>query len=99
MLGDLGASTLRSIKTMMQFSSLKRQTSRAARFNARGLLYESVFDALLISSSYRPVGKHISHHVVTNLLFLLFSFLDHHTGHPACHDARILLYECILDAL
>jgi hypothetical protein len=26
-----------------------------------------------------------------NLLFLLFFFLDHHTGHPACHDARILL--------
>jgi hypothetical protein len=40
--------------------------------------------------------------VITSLLdliFLLFSFLDHHTGHPACHDARILLYECILDAL
>jgi hypothetical protein len=33
-----------------------------------------------------------------DLRFLLFSFLDHHTGHPACHDARILLYECILDA-
>jgi hypothetical protein len=29
--------------------------------------------------------------------FLLF--LDHHTGHPARHDAQILLYECILDAL
>jgi hypothetical protein len=26
-----------------------------------------------------------------DLLFLLFSFLDHHTGHPARHDARILL--------
>jgi hypothetical protein len=26
-----------------------------------------------------------------NLLFLLFFFLDHHTVHPACHDARILL--------
>jgi hypothetical protein len=33
-----------------------------------------------------------------DLLFLLFSFLDHHIGHPACHDARILLYECVLDA-
>jgi hypothetical protein len=33
-----------------------------------------------------------------DLLFLL-PFLDHHTGHPARHDARILLYECILDAL
>jgi hypothetical protein len=26
-----------------------------------------------------------------DLLFLLFSFLDHHAGHPALHDARILL--------
>jgi hypothetical protein len=34
-----------------------------------------------------------------DLLFLLFYFLDHHTGHTACHDARILLYECIFDAL
>jgi hypothetical protein len=39
--------------------------------------------------------------LITSLLDLLFvlSFLDHHTGHHACHDARILLYECILDAL
>jgi hypothetical protein len=34
-----------------------------------------------------------------DLFFLLFSFLDHHTSHPARHDARILLYECIFDAL
>jgi hypothetical protein len=26
-----------------------------------------------------------------DLLFLLFPFLDHHTGHPARQDARILL--------
>jgi hypothetical protein len=39
--------------------------------------------------------------LITSLLDLLslLSFLDHHTGHPARHDARILLYECILDAL
>jgi hypothetical protein len=87
MLGDLGVSTLRSIKTMTQFSSLfEHQTSHAACFNARGLLYECVFDALLFSSSYRPVGKPVSHHVVTRP-----TFLDHHTGHFARHDARILL--------
>jgi hypothetical protein len=34
-----------------------------------------------------------------DLLFLLFSFLDHHIAHPARHDAQILLYECIFDAL
>jgi hypothetical protein len=33
-----------------------------------------------------------------DLLSLPF-LLDHHTGHPTCHDARIRLYEFILDAL
>jgi hypothetical protein len=37
----------------LSFSSLfEHQTSHAACFNARGLLYECVFDALLFSSSY-----------------------------------------------
>jgi hypothetical protein len=90
MLRDLGVSTLRSIKTMTQFSSLfEHQTSHAACFNAQGLLYECVFDAHLFSSSYRPVGKPVSHHVITRPTF--FPLLDHHTGHPARHDARILL--------
>jgi hypothetical protein len=91
MLGDLGFSTLRSIKTMTHILFLEHQTSHAACFNARGLLYECVFDALLFSSSYRSVGKPVSHHVVTRPTFSSFSFLDHHTGHPARHDARILL--------
>jgi hypothetical protein len=40
--------------------------------------------------------------LITSLLDLLFSslsFLDHRTSHLVCHDARILLYECIFDAL
>jgi hypothetical protein len=90
MLGDLGVSTRRMIKTMTQFFfSFEHQTSHAVCFNARGLLYECVFDALLFSSSYRPVGKHISHYVVTRPT--LSYFLDHHTGHLAYHDTRILL--------
>jgi hypothetical protein len=100
--GDLGVSTLRSIKTMTQFSSFfGHQTCHAAYFNARVLLYECAFDALLFSSSYRPVGKPVSHHVVTRLTSFSSSsyFLYHHTGHPARHGARILLYECIFDAL
>jgi hypothetical protein len=48
---------------------LEHQTSHAACFNARGLLYECVFDALLFSSPYRPVGKPVSHHVVTRPSF------------------------------
>jgi hypothetical protein len=51
------------------FFSFEHQTSHAACFNARGLLYECVFDALLFSSSYRPVGKPVSHHVVTLSIF------------------------------
>jgi hypothetical protein len=50
------------------------------------------------SSSYRPVGKPVSHHVVTRPTFSSLLFLDHHTGHPSRHDAQILLYECIFDA-
>jgi hypothetical protein len=45
----------------------------------------------LFSLSYRPVGKPVSHHVATRSTFFSSSFLDHHTGHPARHDARILL--------
>jgi hypothetical protein len=38
--------------------------------------------------------------LITSLLDLVFLLsLDHHTGDPARHDARILLYECIFDAL
>jgi hypothetical protein len=70
--------------------SLEHQTSRAVCFNARGLLYECVFDALLFSSSYRPVEKPVSHHVATRPTFFSFSFLDRHTSHPARYDAQIL---------
>jgi hypothetical protein len=92
MLGDLGVSTLRSIKTMTQFSSLSGASNQpCCLLQCSGTTHECVFDALLFSSSYRPVGKPVSHHVVTRPAFFSSSFLDHHTGHPACHDARILL--------
>jgi hypothetical protein len=89
MLGDLGVSTLRLIKTMTQFSScFEHQTSHATCFNARGLLYNCVFDALLFSSSYRPVGKSVSHHVVTRpTFFLLFWIII-----PAILPATMLGY-------
>jgi hypothetical protein len=74
MLGDLGVSTLRLIKTMTQFSSLfEHQTSHVACFNARGLLYECAFDALLFSLLYRPVWKPLSHHVVIRPIFFFSS--------------------------
>jgi hypothetical protein len=74
---------------------LEHQTSHVVCFNARGLLYECVFDALLLSSSYRPFGKPVSHHIDTRPT-LSSSFLDHHTGHPARHDARTLLMSASL---
>jgi hypothetical protein len=36
------------------FSFLEHQTSHVVGFNAQGLLYECVFNAILVSSSYRP---------------------------------------------
>jgi hypothetical protein len=53
------------------------------------------------STSASPTPSWFPHHtdLLGNSTYFFFSFLDHHTGHPARHDARILLYECILDAL
>jgi hypothetical protein len=98
MLGDLGVSTLRSIKTMTLFSSLfEHQTSHAACFNALGLLYECTLMPSCFPRRTDLLGNLLLIMSLLDLLFLLF--LDHHTGHPARHDARILLCECIFDAL
>jgi hypothetical protein len=37
------------------------------------------------------IGKPVSHHVVTRPTLISSCFLDHHAGHHARHDARILL--------
>jgi hypothetical protein len=93
MLGDLGVSILRSIKTMTQFSSrFEHQTSHVVCFNARGLLYECVLNALLFSSLFRPVGKPVSHHVVTrptfsSLLFFRSSYRP--SCLPRCSDTTL----------
>jgi hypothetical protein len=97
MLGDMGVSTLRSINTMTQFSSLfEHQTSHAACFNAQGLLYECVFDAFLFSSSYRSVGKPVSHHVVTRstIFLLLFRFGSSYRQSfpPRCSDTTLWVH-------
>jgi hypothetical protein len=92
MLGDLGVSTLCWIldHDSFFFSFLEHQTSHAACFNAWGLLYKCVFDALLFSLSYRPVGKPVSHHVVTRLTFS--SLLLFWTIIPAILPATMLGY-------
>jgi hypothetical protein len=53
---------------------LEHQTSHVVCFNAQGLLYECVFDALLFSSSYQPVGKPISSSRCYST-YIFFSFL------------------------
>jgi hypothetical protein len=73
MLGDLGVSTVRLIKTMAQFLfSFEHQTGHAVRFNARGLLYECIFDALLFSRRTDLSGNLFP---ITSLLDLLSLFL------------------------
>jgi hypothetical protein len=70
MLGHLGVSTLHSIKTMTQFFfCFEHQTSHAACFNARGLLYECIFDTLLFFRHTDLLGNPF---LITSLLDLLF---------------------------
>jgi hypothetical protein len=64
---------------------LEHQTSHAAYFNARGLLYESVSDALLFSLSYWHVGNPISHQVVT---WPTFSSFFYGSSYQPCFPPR-----------
>jgi hypothetical protein len=93
MLGDLGASTLRSIKTLTQvFFSF---------FNIKpAMLATSMLGDYSTSASSTPscflrridlLGNPFLTTSLLDLLFILFSFFDHHTGHLARHDALILL--------
>jgi hypothetical protein len=73
-----------SIKTMTQFCSLFWASNQpCCLLQCSGTCWDTL----------SPITS------LLDLLSLFFFFLDHHTGHPARHDARILLYECILDAL
>jgi hypothetical protein len=100
MLGDLGVSTLRLIKTTTQFffSSL---SIKPTMLPASMLGDYSTSASLTPSCFLRRTNLLGNPFLITSLLGLLslLSFLDHHTGHPARHNARILLYECIFDAL
>jgi hypothetical protein len=82
---------VRSRPCLSFFSLFDHQTSHATCFNARGLLYECVFDALLFSSSYRPVGKLVSHHVITRPTFSSFFFGSSYRPScpPRCSDTTL----------
>jgi hypothetical protein len=54
MFGGLG---VYNVSSYFVFFFFHHHTSHVARFNARGLLYESAFDALLFSLLLRPIGK------------------------------------------
>jgi hypothetical protein len=71
------------------------KTGVTAYFNAWGLLYECVFDALLFSSSYRPVGKPVSHHVIawptfSSLCFFGSSYRP--SCPPRCSDTTLWVH-------
>jgi hypothetical protein len=91
MLGDLGVSTLRSIKTITQLSSLLSIIPAMLFASMLGDYSTSASSTpSCFSSSYRPVGKPVSHHVVTRpTLFPLILFW---TIIPAILPATMLGY-------
>jgi hypothetical protein len=66
---DLGMNKSGFVHTLP--SGRLNHTSHSVYFNAWELLYECVFDALLFSLSYRPVGKSVSHHGIASSLAAL----------------------------
>jgi hypothetical protein len=92
MLGDLGVSSLRLIKNMTKFSSLFGASNQPCcllqcsgttlRVRLRRPL---VF--LVVPTCWETFFS--SHRY--SIYFFSASFLDHHTGHPARQDDRILL--------
>jgi hypothetical protein len=101
MLGGLGVSTLRSIKTMTQFSSFFWASNRpCCLLQCSGTTLRVRLRRPLVFFVVPTCRETcFSSHRYSTYSFFSSSPLDHHTGHPARHDARILLYECILDAL
>jgi hypothetical protein len=88
-LGDQSVSTLRSIKTMTQFSSFEHQNSHVACFNAQGLLYECVFDASCFLHRTDLLGNPF---LITSLLdFILFFFGSSYwlSFLPRCSDTTL----------
>jgi hypothetical protein len=97
MLGGMGASTLHlfkehdlllfflSTKPTMQLALMLRDHSTRASSTPSYFFHR-----------IELLGNLVSHQVDTSPSFY---FLDHQTHHVARLDARILLYECILDTL
>jgi hypothetical protein len=100
-LGDLGVSTLCSIKTMTQFSSLSGASNQpCCLLQCSGTTLRVRLRRPLIFLVVPTCWEtRFTSRCYSACFFFTFLLLDHHSGHPARHDARILLYECIFDAL
>jgi hypothetical protein len=98
MLGDLDASTLRSTKTMTQFSSLFGASNQpCCLLQCSGTTPRVHLQRLLVFFVVPTCWKpRFSSRRYSTYFFFSSSFLDHHTGHPARHDARILLMSASL---
>jgi hypothetical protein len=88
MLGDLGVSTLRSIKTITQFSSPWASNRPSCWLQCSGTTLWALTPSCFLH-----------HNDLLGNLFPIMSSLDLHFPSSSFLDARILLYECILDAL
>jgi hypothetical protein len=93
MLGDLGVSTLCSIKTMTQFSSLFGASNQSCcLFQCSGTTLRVRLRCPLVFFVVPTCWETcFSSRRYSTYLFFSFLFLDHHTSHLARHDARILL--------
>jgi hypothetical protein len=92
MLGDLCVSTLCSIKTMTQFSSLSGASNEpCCLLQCSGTTLRVCLRCPLVFLVVPTCWETRFSSRRYSTYFFFSSFLDHHTGHPTCHDARILL--------
>jgi hypothetical protein len=95
MLGDLGASTLRSIKTMTQFSSpFEHQTSHAVFFNARTTLRVHLRGPLIFLVISTCWETHFSSRRYSTYFFFHFFFgSSYQTSRPPrCSDTTLWVH-------
>jgi hypothetical protein len=72
--------------TMLSTSMLKEYSTRASLMPSCFICCTDLLEAYFSPRRY-------------STYFFFSLFLDHHTNNHARHDARILLYECVLNAI
>jgi hypothetical protein len=93
MLGDLGVSTLCSIKTMTQFSSLSGASNQpCCLLQCSGTTLRVRLRCPLVFYVVPTCWEtRFSTRRYSTYFFFSSSFLDHHADHPTRHDTRIVL--------